>query len=294
LVRDRIRGLAEGILNGLYLHGRAGVAKTHMVLSTLEKRGVRYVYLNGHTTPIGLFEALKANPQSVIVIDDDNSLVRNPQGLQMLIAALGAPPDGSNVRPVRHKTAHTDVTVPFEGSIVMISNRSLEEHSSEVIDALKDRVPVMSYEPTDDEIEALIRYLAGQGPRGVTAADAIKVADRLLKLCRELGVRPSLRLFLDKALPDFRLWKQGDSESHWEDLVRSSVQEMVIEPTHELQDMTRKDQVAAEIRLVDAICTSSCDPKVQLSEWRRLTGKSKSAFYRRQKDLDRLARCTVA
>lgn len=286
LIRDRIRAVVHQTANGVYLHGRAGVSKTYMVRTTLEGLGQRYAYSNGHLTPVGLFELIEANPNSVVVLDDVTAIFGASKALQILLAALGTPHDGSRTRTVRYKTATTDKVVYFEGSIIAISNLSLGEHSNQVLQALQDRVHVMAYEPTDDEIEAQIYEIAGTSPRGVAAIEAIEVAAFLFKECRLLGIRPSVRLFIDKAIADYRLWKDENSESHWHDLVRSSVRQLVIPQQHGLRDMTRKDQIAAERKLVADICAAYCNREARLRAWKENTGKSQSAFYRRFQELE--------
>ncbi len=290
LIRDRIRAVISGQHNGLYLFGRPGTSKTYLVRTLLEQLGQRYAYSNGHITPIGLFDLIDENPQSVIVLDDVSTIFEKPLALQFFLAALGNPHDESRVRPVRYKTALGDRVTYFEGSIIAISNLALNGHNSNVIQALQDRIHVLEYEPSDAEIEAQIYHIAGNGPRDVNAADAVTVANFLLARCRESGVRPSLRLFLDKALPDFRLWNDKNSELHWHDLVVSGIRQLAVAPDHELRDMTRKDRTAAEQNLVAHLCEVYCTREMQLAEWERQTGKSAASFYRCLKKLPKTKR----
>jgi hypothetical protein len=207
LIRDRVRAVVHKEANGVYLHGRPGSSKTYIVCTTLGNLDERYAYSNGHLTPLGLFELIEENPNSVIVLDDVSMIFKQPRALQILLAALGTPHDGSRTRTVRYKKGGDDRTVFFDGSIIAISNLALAGHSNEVLDALQDRVHAMSYEPSDDEIEAHIFEIASLGLRGTSPREALKVARFLIDQCRELGVRPSVRLFVDKALTDYRLWK---------------------------------------------------------------------------------------
>ena len=285
LIKDRIRGVVGGEANGIYLHGRAGVSKTHLVRTTLEALGQRYAYSNGHLTPVGLFDLIAENPQSVIVLDDVSTIFTQPKALQILLAALGTPHDGSRTRVVRYKKAGVDETVLFGGGIIAISNLQLAGHTSQVLGALQDRVHVLAYEPTDEEVEAAIYEIAGKSPRGLDSADAVEVASFLLNVCREYGIRPSIRLYVDKALHDFRQWKKGSSELHWHDLVRSSVQGMVLAPEQPLRDITRKEQIESERRVVQAICSQFPERQQRLDAWRVRTGKSPAAFYRRYREL---------
>lgn len=289
LIRDRIRAVVHREANGVYLHGRPGSSKTYLVQTTLDILNQRHAYSNGHLTPVGLFDLIEENPQSVIVLDDVSAIFEQPKALQILLAALGTPHDGSRTRPVRYKTATVDKIAYFEGSIIAISNLQLAGHANAVLEALQDRVHVMAFEPTDEEVEAGIYEIAGTSPREVAAEDAVAVADFLLEQCREMGLRPSVRLFMDKALPDFRLWRAGNTESDWHDLVRSSVRQMVIPQQRGLRDLTRKDQIASERNIVREICSTYCTRQERLKAWRAKTRKGQSAFYRRFKELEREA-----
>ena len=289
LIRDRIRAAVHREASGVYLHGRPGSSKTFLVRTTLEALGQRYAYSNGHLTPVGLFDLIAENPQSVIVLDDVSAIFEQPKALQLLLAALGTPHDGSRTRTVRYKTATTDQVVHFDGSIIAISNLQLAGHDNAVLQALQDRAHVMAFEPTDEEVEAAIFEIAGTSPRAVAAHDAVEVAEFLLEQCRTLGLRPSIRLFVDKALPDFRLWKSGNTESNWRDLVRSSVRQMVIPQQLGLRDPSRRDRIASERNLVREICCVYCSREERLEAWRAETGKGQSSFYRRLKELEKKA-----
>jgi hypothetical protein len=285
LIRDRIRAVVHQEANGVYLNGRPGSSKTYLVRTTLESLGQRYAYSNGHITPNGLLELIDENPQSVIVLDDVSSIFTQPRALQILLAALGTTHDGSRIRTIRHKTANSDTVTYFEGGIIAISNLQLAGHSNAVLAALQDRVHVMSFEPSDEEVEAAIFEIAESSPRGVDANDATKVAVFLIGRCQKLGIRPSVRLFVDKALPDFRLWNSGNSESDWRDLINSSVRQMVIPQELELRDLTKKDEIAAERNLVMDICATYCSPADRIAAWRQRTRKSQSSFYKRLQEL---------
>ena len=290
LIKDRIRAVVYREANGVYLHGRPGSSKTYLVRTTLDSLDQRYAYSNGHLTPVGLFDLIEENPQSVIVLDDVSAIFEQPKALQILLAALGTPHDGSRIRTVRYKTAVDDKEVPFEGSIVAISNLQLAGHANAVLEALQDRIHVMAFEPTDEEVEAAIYEIAGTSPREVAVHEAAEVADFLLEQSREMGLRPSVRLFMDKALPDYRLWRAGNTESDWHDLVRSSVRQMVIPQQRGLRDLTRKDQIASERNIVREICATYSSRKDRLKAWKAKTRKGQSAFYRRVKELEKEAR----
>ena len=285
LILDRVRGVAFGHNSGLYLHGRPGTSKTFLVRTWLTERSIRHDYHQGHITTRGLFDKIRDNPHSVIVLDDVSQLFKEPVGLQILLAALGTPPDGSRVRRVAYKTAYCEEVVDFSGGIIAISNLPLKGHNSEVRDALSDRVHVYHFDPTNEQVEAAIYDLAESSPRGVDWGHAIVVAGFVIDECRRQGARISIRLYLDKALADFIQWREGNTQSHWHDLVRSSVSQQTIPHEHELRDLSRKDTKEAEQRLVLSICNDFSDRNERCLAWFAQTQKSEKAFYRRFREL---------
>jgi hypothetical protein len=285
VVKDRVRGVVHGHSNGVYLHGRPGTSKTHMVCSTLDTLAVNYTYSNGHLTPIGLFDLIAENQSRIIVLDDVSAIFNQPIALQLLLAALGNPHDGSRVRNVRYKTAKETRIVPFSGGVICISNLPLDGHHHEVLAALKDRAFVINYEPTDDQIIALIEKLAGDGVGGVPPDKAQMIATFLLGECKLREVRPSVRLFVDKALKDYKLFEAGKCETHWRDLVVSNLEQQLIELEYETTDLGRTEQIEAERRIALDIYLSCGSRAERVEQWQARTSKRQAAFYRRLKEL---------
>jgi len=285
LIKDRIRSVVHGEAHGMYLHGRPGSSKTRLVCSTLDALGARSAYSLGHVTPIGLFELLATHPDQIIVLDDVSSLFKQPVALQILLAALGSPHDGSRTRTIRHKTNRGDTAVPFTGGIIAISNLPLRGHNPEVLAALTDRVYVVGYEPTDDQLCAQIMDIAAKGPKGVSPENARMVAAYVLQECKRLEIRPSLRTYVDKALPDFRLWESQRSESHWKDLVLSSLQQSAVMPQLEQRDLGRAERTEAERRVARSVYLEYPSRQERVDAWKDRTGKSQAAFYRRIEEL---------
>jgi hypothetical protein len=51
-----------------------------------------------HRDVVGVFDLIEENRQSVIVLDDVSAIFEQPKALQILLAALGTPHDGSRTR----------------------------------------------------------------------------------------------------------------------------------------------------------------------------------------------------
>lgn len=285
VIKDRVRGVIHRQSNGLYLHGRPGTSKTYMVRTTLDRLAVPYTPNSGHLTPIGLFDLIADHRDRIILLDDVSSIFNQPIAHQILLAALGNPHDASGVRQVKHTTAKGVRVVPFTGGIICLSNLALDGHHHETLAALRDRIYVINYEPSDEQIIALILKLADEGLHGVPPTKAKMVALFLIEQCKLRGIRTSVRLYVDKALKDYLLWESGKCETHWRDLVISNLEQQLVELQHETRDLSRAEQIEAERRIALDVYLSYPTREERAAEWERRTGKSQAALYRRWKEL---------
>jgi phage N-6-adenine-methyltransferase len=284
IVKDRVRGVVHRKCNGLYLYGRPGTSKTYTVCTTLDRLGVNYAYSNGHLTPIGLFDLILENRDRVIVLDDVSAIFNQPIALQILLGALGNRHDDTGVRNVRYKTARGDEVVAFSGGIIGISNLRISGHKNEVIRALNDRVFSINYDPSDNQIVALMLALARRGIRGIPSQECLTVCNFLLNEMRSRDIRPSTRLFVDKAMRDYELWKMQATETHWKDLIVSNLQEQVVELQHPTSDLGRTEQIEADRRIAADIFLNFDARNERIEAWKQRTNKSQPAFYRRLKE----------
>lgn len=285
LIKDRVRGIIHRQSNGMYLYGRPGTSKSHTIHSTLDMNAVGYTSSSGHLTPIGLLDLIDENQDRILVLDDVSAIFNQPIALQILLAALGNPYDGAGVRLVKYKTAKETRVVPFSGGIICMSNLALDGHHNEVLAALRDRIFVINYEPSDEQIIAPIHKLADGGIGGVPPDKAKMVALHLVEQCKVREIRPSIRLFVDKAIKDFKLWESGNCEAHWRDLVNSNLEQQMIELQHGTRDLGRAEQIEAERRIALNIFFSYETRDERVQAWEQRTGKSQAALYRRFKEL---------
>ncbi len=281
-VTDRVRGVANGGATGFYLCGRPGTSKTFTVCKMLNELGIQFIYHSGRLTAIGLFALIKENPHSIIVVDDVSTIFREQIAMELLLAALG---NNGGARTVRYKTARIDEAVEFTGGVIMISNLEFESHDSQLLDALNDRIYVIRYKPTDEQIISLMRHIASQGIEGVPPGKCQAVLEFLLQESLARNIRPSMRLFVDKAMKDYLLHTRGQSELDWRDLIVSNLEQQVIQPAHSVTDLRRADQIAAERRIASEICVRHTAPKERIQAWEEQTGKSAKSFYRRCREL---------
>jgi hypothetical protein len=253
IIRDRVWGVSNGFSNGFYLHGPPGISKTFTVVNFLVDKSIPHEHVQGQLTGSALFDVIEENPDGVIVLDDVSAIFGDPKAVQILLAALGSPPNGSRIRKVPYRTARGTRVVDFTGGIVAISNLALDEHRNSVIAAIKSRVDIQEFDPTPEQVEALVFKIAMEGPAGLAAEEAMTVAEFLVLECRRRGTRLTIRLFVDNALRDYRMWKAGGLENHWTVLVRATVAKAFVPQRQVVRGTPPGDQTAADQRRVPAI-----------------------------------------
>ena len=280
VVSDRVRGVALRHSTGFYLYGPAGKGKTRRVRNTLEEEACKYHYHDGHLTPMGLFDLLNEQQDRVIVLDDVGELFANRIALQLLLAALGHQPDDVGTRIVKYRRLGSETTIRFTGGIIMISN--LELHSGPVLAALKSRINCLRYDPSDEQIAALMRAIAVNGWRTLSPAECLEVAEFLIAESLRLDGHLDLRLLVDKAFPDYLQYQNGDAETHWKDLIRTTLEEQLVDLRHTPPaKLSRKDTKEQEQELVRKIWAEHKTKDERVAAWQAATGKSERAFYRR-------------
>jgi DNA polymerase III delta prime subunit len=147
-VETYIKQIANGKIHNLIVNGPPGVGKTHSVESYLNKYAQgKYKVVKGHMTPLSLYGNLYFHREvnSVLVLDDIDSVFKKIEGVNLLKAAI----DTSPVRKISWEstTPLKGVGIPssfeFKGSVILVSNIGFDGHTrgnlSAHLDALKDR-----------------------------------------------------------------------------------------------------------------------------------------------------------
>ena len=287
ILRDYVKGVAQQYATGLYLYGRPGTAKTHTVRSVLETE-IRelYTYQRGHLTPMGLFELIAQHSDEVIVLDDLASIFRSDVALQILLSALEHPPGRDRGRVVKYRRQGREDRVVFRGGIICISNREL--HDDELLGAFKSRVHTLNYDPSDAQLGALMLAIAelGGSADGAGPEERTAVAHYVIGEMVRLGARFDLRLLLNKALPTYQQWKDGETESDWRDLVTASIEEHLVGVRHTDEKVpSRADTKEEEQAVIREIMRIHATRETRVQAWVERTGKSERAFYRRLAEL---------
>ena len=280
---DAVMDVIKGRATGLYLFGRGGTSKTFTVQQTFDAHApAGYVYENGGLTPQGLFELLEANgvnhANRHIVIDDVYETVASARSRQYYLAAL-ARPNGKMERKIPYRRQGQTVAAIYGKGIVLIANCSLAQHKNEVLQAMEDRVIVLEHDPTDAEVWALVYKIAEQRK---PPEEHIAIADFLFDVCTEYQVRPTVRLFCDKAIPIYESWKAGDSKKHWQDRLRSVVARRAVEPRCVL---SLAEHTAAMMQHAQDAWEAGTTMQDRIQSFTEKTGKSRATAYRYWREL---------
>jgi predicted NACHT family NTPase len=147
-VETYIKEIANGKIHNLIVNGPPGVGKTYSVENYLNKYAQgKYKIVKGHMAPLSLYGNLYFHREanSVLVLDDIDSVFKKIEGVNLLKAAI----DTSPVRKIswESNTPLKGVGIPdsfqFKGSVILISNIGFDGHAksnlSAHLNALKDR-----------------------------------------------------------------------------------------------------------------------------------------------------------
>lgn len=290
LISDRVEAVARGAANGFYMFGRAGTAKTYTIRHTLDDFGKPYEYVSGHITPMGLFDLLREHAKKTIVLDDVSELLKSKVGLQILMAALGTQPNDTGERVVRYCRQGSEETIHFRGGIIMISN--LELHSTPLLQALRSRVHYLKYDPSDEQIAALMRHVATKGWTKtncrMSPTECLEVAEFVIAESERLSVRLDMRLLVDKAYPDFVARRNGHTRTSWKDLVTATLRTEHVAQEQEEQEapLGREEKKQADLAILREVVGQYSTVKERVAAWQELTGKNARTYYRLLPKLD--------
>jgi hypothetical protein len=200
LLAHHVRLVSRGMANGLAVYGsRGGLGKTRVVLATLQEEGLKPLVLNGHITPLSLYTNLYERPDSVLFLDDCDSLFRNLPALGILRSALWG--ETNEKRLVTYNSSQLKIPSSFffTGRIVFaINTLPMKNHAFQ---AVLSRVDQFELTASNEEVLDLMRELAAEGFEGLTPADCLQVVDYIAEFSatRELSLRllePSFRKVL--------------------------------------------------------------------------------------------------
>jgi hypothetical protein len=287
VARDRIRLVARGLTAGFYWHGRPGTGKTHTAVATLDEMGAKYHYHRGGITQGGLLEVMEEHADDVIVLDDVSAIFDDKKAVQYLLAALGRQQGRTLKMGYSRQGKH--VSFEFQGGIICISNLPVTPKG--MLAAFKSRVHTLQHSPSDLMLIAMCRHrICKKGWRTLGVDEVNEVIDWVQDESKRLRVPVDLRVILEKALPDFRAWRDKQTEANWKDLVTTTLEEEVsglaYTPPGGLLRGVRQSTKEQEWEIVRGILKEYTERRDWIWAWKQRTNnKSERAFDRRRAEV---------
>jgi hypothetical protein len=147
----------------------------------------------------------------------------------------------------------------------------------------RGRVHALDYDPSDAMLGALTLYIADRGwpfigTQEISPHETREVAYFLIGEILRFRCCFDLSLFVNKALPDFLQWQDGETKSDWRDLVTVAIEEHLVAVRHPDERPSRADRKQIEHVLLREILRQHTTREGQERVWSERTGKSGAWF----------------
>lgn len=224
-VQDLVEMVATKKCASAIITGEGGLGKSHTVLATLRKAGLKeiqtldlgtnvvgktFVVIKGFSTAKGLYRALYENKNGLIVFDDCDSVLQDSDALQLLKGAL----DSYDERWITWNTSSMADSLPrsfkFSGGVIFISNLS----QTKIDQAVRTRAMCIDLSMSADQKITRMEHIVKSDDflpeiDAAHKADALKLLKEFKDEARELSLRSLISVARIRA---------NKSGSEWRDL----------------------------------------------------------------------------
>ncbi|WP_165063465.1 hypothetical protein [Paludisphaera rhizosphaerae] len=278
-----IRGSIELVLDrriaGLYIWGDGGVGKSHVVTTTLQSMGVKYLLHNSRMSAPALFDHLANSPHDVHVFEDLETMTEDKSAWDVLRSALWSQDD--QTRRITWNVKGRTEQAAFDGSLIFTANVPLQENNR--VNALASRLINYPFHPTEAEILALAANLALQGHEHqgsrLPPEACLEVVEYVEKRSRETQRKCSIRAIVNA-------WRARISyENHKTRLSWQESADLLVRQSFTAMPQTREARKIVEQKIAEDIYKKGLRGAAAHDEFAKATGKAKSAWYDRLKEL---------
>lgn len=225
-----VRSLIKGNRNFLLICGPPGTGKSYMVK--------RELYLN-HLAPIKDYKVVKGSVtelssiiqilydyrNSIIIFDDFDTLIKNPNMIDILKSASDSYkkrvinfPESDESSTEGLKTKSYPPSFIFSGKIIIITNQPIEEIDYALMSRAMGAINVdFEAKHAADLIRDMLPYFNQE----LSLEFKQEVYDYLISICHKYNLTPSMRLF--KILLDIR---QSVTDSSWKTIADVNIKNM--------------------------------------------------------------------
>lgn len=271
LLSHHVRLIARKVSHALFVFGaQGGLGKSRTILRTLEEEGIEPILINSHVTPLSLFSTLfHHRDDAVIFFDDVDSMFGSMPHLGLLRSALWGTP-----RVVTYGSSQMPDGLPssFEFSSRCIFAANVIPQKNDAFKAVLSRCDIFQLEATNEEVVEMMRNIAAKGFHGITPDEAETVIDFIADHAQDRQL--SLRLLG----PSLRKMSYARQEGvDWRPLVESQLQSL-----GKKNDVSKRlDNKGKDSKVIKQVISRFPESvKDQMTNWCRITGKSRASFYR--------------
>jgi hypothetical protein len=223
--------IAKRITPSVVITGEGGLGKTHTVIDSLERAGLRnvtdliadvdigsvetdetmFVVIKGYSTPKGLFKLLYEHRNATVVFDDCDSILKDPDALNLLKGAL----DSYDKRYITWNTSFSDDNIPsmfqFTGGVIFVSNLTQDK----INQAIRSRSMCVDLSMTVDQKIDRMEFIVNRDNFLPNVPSVMKFeAFEFLKTNRNEAREINLRTLINVA----KIRQAGDKD--WEQLAK--------------------------------------------------------------------------
>ncbi len=277
LLSHHVRLIARKVSHALFVFGaQGGLGKSRTILRTLEEEGIEPILINSHVTPLSLFSTLfHHRDDAVIFFDDVDSMFGSMPHLGLLRSALWGSP-----RVVTYGSSQMPDNLPssFEFSSRCIFAANVIPQKNDAFKAVLSRCDIFQLEATNEEVIEMMRNIAAKGFHGITPNEAETVIDFIADHAQDRQL--SLRLLG----PSLRKMSYARQEGvDWRPLVESQLQSL-----GKKNDVSKRlDNKGKDSKVIKQVISRFPESvKDQMTNWCRITGKSRASFYRALKNFE--------
>jgi hypothetical protein len=228
-VEQIVSMIARRVTPSVVITGEGGLGKTHTVINSLNSVGLKdvtemvadaedgttvqrnktFVVIKGFSTAKGLFKLLYENKDSIVVFDDCDSILKDPDALNLLKGAL----DSYDKRFISWNTNSVDDNLPrtfqFTGGVVFISNLTQDKISQ----ALRSRSMCIDLSMTTDQKIDRMEHILKEA-NFLPSVSSIQKMDafQFLKVNKDIAKEINLRTLINVTKI------RTDGGSNWKDL----------------------------------------------------------------------------
>ena len=254
-----VRMVAKGYTQALMFEGEGGLGKTHIILRTLQQENADYHYMRGYTTPFRFYTTLyEHRNKPIIVLDDIEGIFRNDISKSILKATLDTNPESRIIQYNSPRAKNLNIPTQFRPRfrVIVCANSYPNEPDFR---AVMDRCMYYPFNFTYEQKLEILSHITRLPYKQMSEEQRREVYNHIRAYstrATKLSIRTLFKLY-DLYLYDRSVWRK---------LAREIIRD--------------DEDIYAYIKATEKYPKNVSQ---QVNEFIRISGKSRTTFYRIKK-----------